>query len=182
MEIWRKSDPRCATNAKCYIDSPHSCFRSPFLSILGFSVLQVQGPCPFRIEVTNSFVHPHPPTETVGQENVLSTNRGGVNKKEKSCQPDPVSGLFGTMSYNTTGHTNTGKQRAPINTTPNPAVSTREGRTVVVTPWTDEHPNAVRCHHTFSAPTGETIKGGRRHTRITPSAIHASIRYSVHAL
>lgn len=40
----------------------------------GFSVLQVQGPCPFRIEVTNSFVQPHPPKVPVGREVMNSSN------------------------------------------------------------------------------------------------------------
>lgn len=86
----------------------------------GFSVLQVQGPCPFRIEVTNSFMQPQPPTEPVGREAVVVPN---PRKTAKYCPPDPSCGLFGPMTYDAGGRTNTGKQRAPINTTPTLAVS-----------------------------------------------------------
>lgn len=88
----------------------------------GFSVLQVQGPCPFRIEVTNSFMQRQPPTVPLGREAVPVSN---PRKTAKYCPPDPSCGLFGPMTYESGGRTSTGKQRAPINTTPTLAVSGR---------------------------------------------------------
>lgn len=89
----------------------------------GFSVLQVQGPCPFRIEVTNSFVQPHPPPVSVSPEtSTQSTTRTITNNEAKMYPPDPVSLLFGATAYET-GRGGVGKQRAPINTTPSLPVS-----------------------------------------------------------
>lgn len=80
--------------------------------VSGFSVLQVQGPCPFRIEVTNSLMQPQPPTVPPhGREAVVVAN---PRKAAKHCNPEPPCGLFGTT---------TEKQRAPTNTTPTIAVS-----------------------------------------------------------
>lgn len=87
------------------------------LLVSGFSVLQVQGPCPFRIEVTNSFVEPHPPTVPLGREAALAANRTGASKKiSTGCIPD-------SMPYDTGGRNSNGIQRAPINTTPSLVVS-----------------------------------------------------------
>lgn len=91
--------------------------------VSGFSVLQVQGPCPFRIEVTNSFVQPHPPMVSVALEATLAANRIGTGNAGKS-PPNPSCAFFGSMSCETGGRACAGKQRAPINTTPNLAVRT----------------------------------------------------------
>ncbi|CAM9282626.1 unnamed protein product [Ectocarpus fasciculatus] len=86
----------------------------------GFSVLQVQGPCPFRIEVTNSFVQAQPPKAPVDRETVVAPD---ARKAAKYRPPDPSCGLFGPMACDSGGHASAGKQRAPINTTPNRAGS-----------------------------------------------------------
>jgi len=110
---------QCACQSPPKTVSPHS----------GFSVLQVQGPCPFRIEVTNSeagtsssskwssskFVQPQPPTIPVDREAVAMPN---ARKTTKFCLPEPPCGLFGPMAYGAGGRANPGIQRAPINTTP----------------------------------------------------------------
>ncbi|CAM9112628.1 unnamed protein product [Scytosiphon promiscuus] len=87
----------------------------------GKQIIRVQGPCPFRIEVTNSLMQPQPPTVAPnGREAVDEAN---PRKVAKHCTPDPSCGLFGSMSYDTCGRTGTEKQRAPINTTPTLAAS-----------------------------------------------------------
>ncbi|CAM9330120.1 unnamed protein product [Ectocarpus sp. 6 AP-2014] len=84
----------------------------------GFSVLQVQGPCPFRIEVTNSFVQAQPPKAPVDRETVVAPD---ARKAAKYRPPDPSCGLFGPMACDSGENASAGKQRAPINTTPNRA-------------------------------------------------------------
>ncbi|CAM9396645.1 unnamed protein product, partial [Hapterophycus canaliculatus] len=80
------------------------------------NVLQVQGPCPFRIEVTNSLMQLQPPTVPPnGREAALVAN---PRKAPKYCAPDPLCGSFGSRTYDASGRTSTEKQRAPINTTP----------------------------------------------------------------
>lgn len=108
----------------CYCQKTYSkyYFTPVTLLISGFSVLQVQGPCPFRIEVTNSLVQPRPPTVPVCRENNLAMNRSG-GSKIGTCSPNASCGLFGPITYDVGGRTSTGKQRAPINTTPPLAVS-----------------------------------------------------------
>ena len=95
----------------------------------GFSVLQVQGPCPFRIEVTNSetgtsssskwssnkLVQPQPPAIPVDREAAVMPN---ARKAAKYCLPDPPCGLFAPMTHGVGGRASPGIQRAPINTTP----------------------------------------------------------------
>ncbi|CAN0171032.1 unnamed protein product [Ectocarpus sp. 8 AP-2014] len=84
----------------------------------GFSVLQVQGPCPFRIEVTNSFVQAQPPKAPVDRETVVAPD---ARKAANYRPPDPSCGLFGPMACDSGENASAGKQRAPINTTPNRA-------------------------------------------------------------
>ncbi|CAN0129337.1 unnamed protein product [Ascophyllum nodosum] len=86
----------------------------------GFSVLQVEGPCPFRIEVTNSYVQPRPPTIPVGREAALSLKWSPPGKKSgTSCYPKPNNGFLGPRP----DANNPGKQLEPSNTTPRLAVS-----------------------------------------------------------
>lgn len=90
----------------------------------------MQGPCPFRIEVTNSetgtsspskwscnkLVQPQPPTAPADREDIVVTPN--PRKATKYYPPDPSHVLFGATTYEAGERSSNGNQRAPTNTTP----------------------------------------------------------------
>lgn len=87
----------------------------------GFSILEVEGPCPFRIEVTNSFVHLLSPN-VPGGEAAVSGNRNGCCKKGKCDLSDAEYGSFRKATRDSSGRLELRRQRAPISTIPSLSV------------------------------------------------------------